>query len=29
MYVAGYSIDNLSLMGLTIAVGFVVETMRS
>src|SRR6202008_4394918 len=23
MYVAGYSLDNLSLMGLTIAVGFV------
>jgi hydrophobe/amphiphile efflux-1 (HAE1) family protein len=25
MYVAGYSLDNLSLMGLTIAVGFVVD----
>jgi hydrophobe/amphiphile efflux-1 (HAE1) family protein len=25
MYVAGYSIDNLSLMALTIAVGFVVD----
>ncbi len=25
MYVASYSIDNLSLMGLTIAVGFVVD----
>ncbi|MDB5975839.1 MAG: multidrug efflux transporter permease subunit, partial [Nevskia sp.] len=25
MYVVGYSLDNLSLMGLTIAVGFVVD----
>jgi multidrug efflux pump subunit AcrB len=25
MYVIGYSLDNLSLMGLTIAVGFVVD----
>ena len=25
MYVLGYSLDNLSLMGLTIAVGFVVD----
>jgi hydrophobe/amphiphile efflux-1 (HAE1) family protein len=25
MYAAGYSLDNLSLMGLTIAVGFVVD----
>jgi hydrophobe/amphiphile efflux-1 (HAE1) family protein len=25
MYVAGYTLDNLSLMGLTIAVGFVVD----
>jgi hydrophobe/amphiphile efflux-1 (HAE1) family protein len=25
MYVAGFSLDNLSLMGLTIAVGFVVD----
>ncbi len=25
MYVCGYSLDNLSLMGLTIAVGFVVD----
>jgi hydrophobe/amphiphile efflux-1 (HAE1) family protein len=25
MYIAGYSLDNLSLMGLTIAVGFVVD----
>ena len=25
MYVAGYSLDNLSLMGLTVAVGFVVD----
>src|SRR5207237_6198989 len=25
MYVCDYSIDNLSLMGLTIAVGFVVD----
>jgi hydrophobe/amphiphile efflux-1 (HAE1) family protein len=25
MYMAGYSLDNLSLMGLTIAVGFVVD----
>ena len=25
MFVAGYSLDNLSLMGLTIAVGFVVD----
>ncbi len=25
MYVLGFSLDNLSLMGLTIAVGFVVD----
>ena len=25
MYVLGYSLDNLSLMGLSIAVGFVVD----
>ena len=25
MYALGYSLDNLSLMGLTIAVGFVVD----
>ena len=25
MYVCGFSLDNLSLMGLTIAVGFVVD----
>jgi multidrug efflux pump subunit AcrB len=25
MYAAGYSLDNLSLMGLTIAVGFLVD----
>ena len=25
MYMLGYSLDNLSLMGLTIAVGFVVD----
>jgi multidrug efflux pump subunit AcrB len=25
MYLAGYSIDNLSLMALTIATGFVVD----
>ena len=25
MYVAGFSLDNLSLMGLSIAVGFVVD----
>ena len=25
MYVLGYSLDNLSLMALTIAVGFVVD----
>ena len=25
MYVLGYSLDNISLMGLTIAVGFVVD----
>jgi multidrug efflux pump subunit AcrB len=25
MYGVGYSLDNLSLMGLTIAVGFVVD----
>ena len=25
MYVFGFSLDNLSLMGLTIAVGFVVD----
>ena len=25
MYLLGYSLDNLSLMGLTIAVGFVID----
>jgi multidrug efflux pump len=25
MYVGGYSIDNISLMGLTISVGFIVD----
>ncbi len=25
MYLLGYSLDNLSLMGLTITVGFVVD----
>ncbi len=25
MYLLGYSLDNVSLMGLTIAVGFVVD----
>ena len=28
MYVLGYSLDNLSLMGLTIAVGFIVDDAK-